>query len=240
VGRGHHGKEVRWSCGPSHLQLLWSLAILGFAGNGRAACDGYTYAGIMSVTPQAGVSATITPLDVPSVPVGHVVAWVGVGGEGLGPGMSDEWLQAGIGVIGAGELAAYYELVLPGAEPRYVIVRTHLAVGRSYRIAVGESRIRPEWWAVWLDRARVTPWMHLRASHGAWRGVATAEASNDGACSRFAFRFANVLTRAPRSAGWNGLSGTALTWYGGRVVNRDESGFVAAGGSTLRKPTAGR
>jgi hypothetical protein len=218
------------------------LAIPAFAGTASAACDGYTYAGLMSVTPQAGVSATITALDAPSVRGGHVAAWVGVGGEGLGPGTSDEWFQAGLVVVEGDDLAAYYEIVTPGSEPRQVVVRRSLAVGRSYRVAIRESRFRPEWWAAWLDRTRVSPWIHLPASHGAWRAVATAEGLDDGdrACNGFAFRFSNVLTRPSWAIEWSAIDGIELTSFRGRVANRDESGFVAAGGSSPRTPTAGR
>jgi hypothetical protein len=175
-------------------------------------------------------------VDAPRVSAGHVAAWVGVGGHGLGPGGSDEWIQAGIADVDGGDRAAYYEVALPGAEPRAVVFRRHLAVGRRYRFTVRESRYRPGWWAAWLDGRRVTPWIHLAASHKAWRAVATAESLDDGAdaCNRFAFRFSSVLTRPSSDVAWRDIDARPLTSFGGRILMRTEAGFVAA-----RTPTAG-
>ena len=61
---------------------------------------GYTYAGVYRTDkPVAGVAASISMTSLPSVnsgPGGHVAAWVGVGGAGMGPGGTDEWLQVGL------------------------------------------------------------------------------------------------------------------------------------------------
>jgi hypothetical protein len=65
-------------------------------------------------------------------------------------------------------------------------------------------------------------------------------AGDAGTCNSFAFRFANVLTRGLGSVAWDGIAGTELALAGGRVVDHDESGFTAVGGTTLRAPTAGR
>src|SRR5215831_3687255 len=52
----------------------------------------YAYAGIQSAAPEFGVQATVTPLDTPAVAGGHVAAWVGVGGPGVGPSGASEWV----------------------------------------------------------------------------------------------------------------------------------------------------
>ena len=41
--------------------------------------------------------ATVTMTTGPRVAGGHVAAWVGVGGVGLGPNGTDQWLQVGFG-----------------------------------------------------------------------------------------------------------------------------------------------
>ena len=65
-----------------------------------------------------GVSARIAPLRAPNVAGGHVAAWVGIGGEGLGPGGATEWIQAGLSAFADGRIELYYEVTLPGSEPR--------------------------------------------------------------------------------------------------------------------------
>ena len=52
----------------------------------RRCLGDYTYAGVMGRNGVHGVSARIAPLRAPDVAGGHVAAWVGIGGEGLGPG----------------------------------------------------------------------------------------------------------------------------------------------------------
>src|SRR5581483_998881 len=174
----------------------------------------------MASTVGYGVAATITPLRVPAVVRGHVAAWAGVGGYGLGPGGSDEWLQVGISKLGSRAPALYYELTLPHREPRYVLLRRRVLLDRSYRVALLESSRRPGWWSVWVDGRRSTGPIHLPGSHGAWAPVATAESWNGGApsCNAFAFRFSNVVAVARPGGGWTPLAGRVLAYPGYRVV----------------------
>src|SRR6185503_3969216 len=46
---------------------------------------GYSYAGFQSAHRGHGIRATLVSLGSPNVRNGHVAAWVGVGGSGLGP-----------------------------------------------------------------------------------------------------------------------------------------------------------
>src|SRR5437588_19270 len=62
----------------------------------RTCWSGYSYDGVQSPSRAFGVSATLTLAARSVVANGHVAAWIGVGGPGLGPGGSDEWLQGGI------------------------------------------------------------------------------------------------------------------------------------------------
>src|SRR5438270_12065851 len=57
--------------------------------------SGYSYNGVQSPTRGYGVSANLTMNARSAVGAGHVAAWVGVGGAGMGQGGSDEWVQAG-------------------------------------------------------------------------------------------------------------------------------------------------
>jgi hypothetical protein len=79
----------------------------------RCGYDGYSYAGVKAATPEAGVGAEITALSEPHVTTGHVAARVGVGGAGLGPKGSSEWLQAGISAAAGQPATLYYQVALP-------------------------------------------------------------------------------------------------------------------------------
>jgi hypothetical protein len=47
----------------------------------------------------------------------HVAAWVGIGGEGLGPGGATEWIQAGLSAFPDGRTELNYdEVTMPGSE----------------------------------------------------------------------------------------------------------------------------
>ena len=73
----------------------------------------YSYAGLLASSARYGVSAAISLLGSPTVRGGHVAAWVGVGGTGMGPGGTDEWLQVGLASFDRPDGRLYYELALP-------------------------------------------------------------------------------------------------------------------------------
>jgi hypothetical protein len=203
-------------------------------GRAASACgaSSYSYAGLLAADARYGVAATISPLREPTVRGGHVAAWVGVGGEGQGPGGADEWLQAGISVEPGRGNALYYELALPGGSPRYVMLKGHLPLGRSYRVAVLESRRGRGSWAVWVNGTRVSGLIRLPGSHGAWRPVATTESWNGGvgACNRFAFAFSRVRVAARPGGAWTPMPADVLRSPGFSVAKRTLASFVALGG----------
>jgi len=204
-------------------------------GRAATACgsSSYSYAGLLATYEHYGVSATISPLGTPTVRGGHVAAWVGVGGVGMGPGGSDEWLQAGISVEPGRGSALYYELTLPRQKARYVMLKGHLPLDRSYRVAVLESRQRHGSWAVWVNGSRVSRLIHLPGSHGAWRPVATSESWNGGvgACNRFKFAFSHVRVAARPGGAWTPMIARVLDGPGFTVSRRTPAGFVALGGA---------
>src|SRR6185437_61906 len=126
----------------------------------------YSYAGVRSIEARYGVCARISTLRAPTVAAGHVAAWVGVGGSGLGAHGSTEWLQAGISAKLGEDPALYYEVARPGRKPRYVMLKGHLPLGRSYDVAVLESRNHPGEWRVWVNGDQMTSRIHLPGSHG--------------------------------------------------------------------------
>jgi hypothetical protein len=200
---------------------------------------GYSYAGVTSISSHYGVAATITPLGTPTVRGGHVAAWVGVGGEGLGPNGSTEWLQVGISALPGKGVSLYYELALPGVAPRYVMLKGHLPAGRSYRVAVLESWQRRGSWRVWVNGEQMTRRINLPGSHGAWRPVATTESWDGGvgACNSFAFRFTNVAVAARPGGVWSPMQASVLDAPGFRVKRSGLASFVAAAGPA--RATAG-
>src|ERR687886_2718654 len=86
----------------------------------------YSYAGYDSPWYAHGVAATITSLQDPVVNVGHVAAWVGVGGVGAGLHGEDEWLQVGYAAFqpeGPQTTEIYYEVVQPHRNATYHTVK---------------------------------------------------------------------------------------------------------------------
>jgi hypothetical protein len=211
--------------------LSTSVALIAPAyGSAAPACGqgGYSYAGLLSTQSGSGVAAAITPIGLPTVRGGHVAAWVGVGGEGLGPGGTDEWLQAGLSAKPGTGIALYYELALPGRRPHYVMLKGHVRPGRQYRIAVVESQTQPGSWRVIVNGTPATAFIALPGSHGAWRPVVTAESwdGGTGACNAFSFGFSGIAATA--GGVWSPMAARVLRTPGLRVARRTAARFVAS------------
>ena len=170
----------------------WTAGPTASAVAGRCGASGYSYAGLQHAYAAPGIRATVTPLERPEVESGHVAAWVGVGGSGLGAGGTDAWIQIGISTLSDGASLLYYEVNRPQTGPRYTPL--DVPVGVRHRVAVLELPTRRGWWRAWLDGKPVSPAVHLPGSSGHWRPIATAETWDGGrrVCNRFAFRFAAV------------------------------------------------
>jgi hypothetical protein len=167
---------------------------------------GYSYAGVYAPRRATGVAATLSLLATPSVSAGHVAAWVGVGGPGLGPQNSDEWLQVGLASFpGSPEAQLYYELAQPGRKPQYHELAAGIAAGDRVRAAVLELPFARDMWAVISSRGIAGPF-YLPKSHLAWAPIATAESWNAGgaACNRSAYRFDGVQLQ-DRDGSWKPL-----------------------------------
>jgi hypothetical protein len=190
-------------------------------------CPGdFTYAGLMGAKGVHGVSARIAPLRPPEVAGGHVAAWVGVGGEGMGPGGTTEWIQAGLSAYPDGRIELYYEVTLPGSDPRYVA----LGDGRApHTVAVVETRRRPNWWRVWVDGRSASAAFHLPGSHGTFDPTATAESWDGGigACNAFAYRFTRVTVLTGANGAWHALRRPEVIEDPGLSVLRRPGGFDA-------------
>jgi hypothetical protein len=189
---------------------------------------GYSYAGLESANPVLGVAATISSLRAARVESGHVAAWVGVGGEGAGPGGSDEWIQVGLTATPGSAQVLYYEIKRPGEPLRYVPL-AHVQPGEPRRVAVLAVRSRPDHWRVWVGERPVGPPVFLPGSR-AWTAVATAESWDGGspACNRYAFRFDRVAVATEAGGSWQTLRrGYVVQDRGYRVVRRSTASFLA-------------
>ncbi len=169
----------------------------------------YSYAGVQASSTAHGVAATLVATSAPRVDGGHVGGWIGVGGTDAGPGGAAEWLQTGLAAFpGNRTLELYYEVTLPGSQPRYVELEPAVAAGERHRFAVIEMGHRPSWWRVWLDGAPVSPPIHLPRSDGTWYPQAVSENWNggEGACNGYSYLFSDLrLALGIGGAGWTPL-----------------------------------
>jgi len=195
--------------------------------------SGYSYAGLIADQSESGISADITTLAQPTITTGHVAAWIGVGGVGLGPNGSTEWLQAGISAVPGEATSLYYELARPNATPVYRLVPLKLQTGRTYQISVQESPTRQGFWSVWVDGVQRAGGIFLPGSHDAWKPMATSESWDGGspACNAYTFRFSNIRSKTSGTQPWSPMTASVIDAPGYRVEGRTPLGFTAVGGA---------
>lgn len=166
----------------------------------------------------------------PNVDGGHVAAWVGIGGAGLGPHGTDEWLQVGLASFDTPEARLYYELALPGQSPRFFELDSGIVPGLSVRVAILELPYAPSSWVVVTPSGIAGPF-YLPHSHNRWAPVATAESWAKGGklCNRYSYRFQNVQLAA-RHGSWRPLrQSITLEDPGWHVRHFSASTFNAGG-----------
>lgn len=223
---------------PRSLRLLVAVALTGLVAftlppapaHTVSCADGYTYAGRLSATRAHGVRAELTALADPHVAAGHVAAWVGVGGVGEGPNGTNAWLQVGLSAFRASGNRLYYEVARPGVPPTYHELAADVGTGDRLRVAVLEMNQRPNYWRVWVNGKAVSDAVHLPASHGRWRPIATAEswAGVGSACNRFTYRFERVRVAAAAGGSWRSfVGGHTFLDSRYRLLDRGGSTFVA-------------
>jgi hypothetical protein len=219
---------------PLVAALFAALAATAAAPAAQAGCgtNGYAYAGLQSLHRGHGIRATLTARRAPNVRSGHVGAWVGVGGVGLGPNGADEWLQVGLSAFAEGPSRLYFEVTRPGASPRYAELASAVEPGRAVDVAVLEMSARPEWWRVWVDGKPATEPIHLPGSSGRWRPMAVAESwdGGRGVCNGFDYAFERVRVARARGGSWKPFA-SGYRWQDGayRVVQQARASFLALG-----------
>jgi hypothetical protein len=193
----------------------------------------FSYAGLQSENKAHGVSATIAPLDFPTVSDGHVGGWIGVGGVDEGPGGTAEWLQVGLASFAPeNSIRLYYEVTIAGKDPRYYELDPTVQPGDKHKLAVLEMQKHNNWWRVWVDGQPVTKPIHLPGSHGAWYPQALAENWNGGTgtCNTYAYKFSDVRLAKANGGVWQSLKRRSLYEDAGYQVvqtSRVPSNFVA-------------
>lgn len=185
-----------------------SLTLVAPASAGTCHAATYSYAGLGSRVASRGIAATILPAAAPAVRDGHVAGWVGVGGYGVGPNGTDEWMQTGIIAFPGSAPEIYYEVTRPGQQPVRTTIRPTVAVGARNRFAVLELARHPNWWSVWLDGRPASRPVFLPRSHGRLTAQVTGESYaglSEGTCNAFSFAFKDVAFAKARSRSWSEL-----------------------------------
>jgi hypothetical protein len=218
------------------------LALVGAAFAPRASgvatscTSDYSYAGFDNARSAHGIAAVLAPVSAPNVVHGHVAAWIGVGGIGLGPHRITEWLQVGLSAgQGATSSNLYYEVVRPHDKARFTAVIPTVAVGESHRVAVLEMHARRSWWRVWVDRKPVTQPIYLPGSHGTWEPQALGESWNEGsrACNEYAYRFDRLLYAKHAGGSWAKFRKGVRYDDPGYVPTREHGNRFAAAATSL-------
>ena len=148
------------ACAAAACSLLGALSsptdAASAAGLESCGTQGYAYAGFQSARRGYGVRATLTALATPRVSEGHVAAWVGVGGIGLGPNGGNQWLQVGMNAFHGTGTNLFYEVVAGGTAPRYHEIAAGIAPGVRHGVAVLEIAKRPHHWRIWVNGKAVS------------------------------------------------------------------------------------
>jgi hypothetical protein len=191
---------------------------------------GYSYAGFQSARRGHGVRATLAALANPRVDNGHVAAWVGVGGVGLGPNGSNQWLQVGMNAFQGTGSNLYYEVAAGGNVPRYQEIASDIKPGQRHRVAVLEMSKRRDHWRVWVDGKPVSRPIYLKGSSGRFEPIATAESWDGGSrsCNRFAYRFDGLAVAGGRGGSWQRFLRAHRFHDRGYRITRGTTSFVAA------------
>jgi len=208
-----------------------SAAVLALAAPAAATCGetGYAYAGLEAAAPAAGVAATVTALSQPRVRGGHVAAWVGVGGYGLGPGGANEWLQAGVATLPGRASRLYVEWKTPHRRAHVLRLQGRAGTGVSHRVAVVAQPGRSGAWRAYVDGVAVGPVVALPGSQSHFEPMAVTESwdGGTGACNRFAYRFRDVSV-ADRAGAWAPLAAAyRVQDPGQRLIARTLADFTA-------------
>jgi hypothetical protein len=196
-------------------------------GGSSAGVGKYSYGGAASRGPTGGVAATVVLSDLEHVHAGHVAAWVGVGGPGLGQGGGDAWIQVGVNGFPGTATGNLYLEIKRGAFYRYAHLADGVTLGERHRIAVLEDPSHPSWWRASVDGVAVGTAVFLPGSHGRWPAQVVAESWLEGSagCNGFAFRFFKVAVRYGDARSLTSLIDPLTFAEDGITLSRSDTGF---------------
>jgi hypothetical protein len=193
--------------------------------------SGYSYDGVQSPATAYGVAATLTLSSRSIVSKGHAAAWIGVGGAGMGPGGTDDWVQAGITHDAGGQDVLYYEYKRPGdAEATYTSLQI-VKPGQSHTFVVYERAGERNSWAVVVDGVKISPPVTLPGSHGVFQPVATAENWDGGvagACNQYGYVFSNLAVRSDYGGAWQAFDLSRVLRDPAYQLTLGQTGFKAS------------
>jgi hypothetical protein len=210
----------------------------------RGCKTGYDYAGLTQPSVASGIRTLLTNMGSPGVGEGgHVAGWVGVGGPGLGPNGTDEWVQAGYAGFPGGSSQIYYEVTQPNRAPKYHTVDESVSPNSKNLVSVAE--VKPNGWQVSVDDKAVSPVIMLPGSSGKFVPQALGETWNGNTtiCNIYAYGFGNVqVTTKPGSAWVLGKAGYKYQNKQQLLITTAVNSFLARShaGSTARTTSGER
>jgi hypothetical protein len=223
--------------------LAARLAVGGVSDLPTGCKTNYDYAGEQQGSPSSGIKVSLTNMRTPDVnEQGHVAGWVGVGGPGLGPHGTDEWVQVGYAGFAGGNTQIYYEVTQPNLPPQYHQVDANVSLSAKNVMAVSE--MKPNAWQVSVNGEPVSPLVSLPGSHGKFTPQAIGETWNGGTtiCNSYAYAFRNVQVAPQPGASW-ATGKTGYRWQNKQqlLLTIAANSFVtrSAVGSTPSRSTSG-
>jgi hypothetical protein len=213
------------------LFAVLALAPAGEAHSAARTCwSQYSYDGVQSPTTAYGVAATLTVRAPSVVRIGHVAAWIGVGGAGSGPRGADEWVQAGIAHDAGDEAVLYYEYKRPDDAAATFVRLQPVVAGESHALSVTELASRPGVWRVRIDGVAWGAPIVLPGSHGRFAPNATAEnwdGGVPGSCNTYSFSFSSLALRLRYAGSWQAFGLSRVLRDPAYALKLGPSGFSA-------------
>jgi hypothetical protein len=202
-----------------------------------ACATSYKYSGNQDPQARSGIKAALSTIRPPSVISGHTAGWVGVGGPGLGPHGTDEWVQVGYSGFTTGQKQIYYEVAQPGNPPDYHTVKSTLDPSEVHTLAVRETA--PAVWQVYVDNKAVSGAINLPGSHGLFKPQAIGESWNDGAvtCNSYDYGFAHVAVANAPGGAWAPAHVFGYAWNDrqDQSVKKSDDSFEARSIASAKK-----
>ncbi len=253
MGQPEYGNNIRLSAAERSKQLksvairvgaaaCAALSLFGAASSRTTAAEAmancwngpgvYNYAGVKDKETPDGFGATITETASPDVSDGHVAGWIGFGAEGLGPGGTNEWLQAGIErTAGQPVSQLYYEIALPHHAPVHTFLG-QAALDSPETFQFTRLSVKPEEWVLSVNGRRRGPVFKMTAGHQPWRVDFMGESWRHYTvgCNSFEYKYKNMTVRQTMSGGWHAPAQAETYTRGGQdysVEDLTETSFIA-------------